>query len=222
MFKNLLFLINISFFTCVYGAVMVRFAEQRDFAQLVRVDRAVAFEFFEPLYAQAYSQYDFGKRPHYYLERELADDEILFKKVLAGAAPDTKILVAVNDVDYIVGFLVISRALITRSLVTSRMWAIRSPAIVHGAIGETEIEFLFVEKDFRHQQVGRYLVEAAVHIFPEAIACNVYPFRFGNDAALKFYEKMGFVRIGLAPARINAYGVNAQELYFHYRRVLST
>lgn len=181
--------------------IAVRVPQPTDIKQLIEVDRAVSFEFFEPLYEKFYSQYDFGKRPHYYLELELAADEVLFRKILF-ESPDinTKVIIAHNQEQTILGFIIIS-------LIDTH---------------ETEIDLLLVKKEFRAKHAGKYLIQAALKLFPTTTACNVYPFRFGNDATLKFYEKIGFRNMGLGPAtRINPYGIGFQELYFHYRYTLT-
>ena len=209
MFKKIcLFLATSLFFSKIImtadndSSIVIRLAEPRDINELIRVDRVVTYEYFEPIFVQAYAQYDFGQHPRYYIELDLAADKEFFKTFFDQPHPTTKILVAEYNHTHIAGYAIIS-------LINTH---------------ETELEHLYVEKEFRGKHVGKKLVQQALKIFPNITACNLYTMQTTLNASThKFYEKMGFKNMGPAPITCphTYYDVSYHDVFYWYRYELT-
>jgi ribosomal protein S18 acetylase RimI-like enzyme len=173
----------------------VRLAKESDFDALMELDRRVTFEFFEPLFQNHYAHTQLGKHAHSHLEEAVALDEKLFVQAIS-CENNQRLLIATDQNNKACGLLQFSK------------------------IKDTELllDLLVVDSGYRGRGIGKMLVLAACKKFPEASVCHVYPCRFGNDPTLLFYQSLGFVQVGFAPAHeTNQYGESLADLYFNYK-----
>ncbi len=198
----LVFFSLITSFLNASGTVVVRPAQMHELNAIMELDRRVAFEFFKPLYLQSYAHLPCGQDPDFYLERELGQDREWFAEFLQGGkSGDYRLLVACD---------------VTAQRPIGLLLFHRKDEL------SLELDLLLVDKAARGLGVGKSLILQALATFEDITICDVYPFRFGNDATLAFYEKMGFVRLGLGPIeRMSSYGIPYAELYFYYRLTLT-
>lgn len=84
------------------------------------------------------------------------------------------------------------------------------------------LDLLLVRAKFRGKGVGKELIKHALATtYEHASKCMVFPFKHGNDGALKFYEKLGFKCLGNGPAGHPCVLGKFEELYYAYALDLS-
>jgi ribosomal protein S18 acetylase RimI-like enzyme len=151
------------------------------------------------LYQREWKNHPLGKDPEPYLEKELFHDVHEFRKAVDN--PHSRLLIARSMLHKkLVGLLLCSRHYVNRKEFC-------------------EIDLLLVSKDYRGGGVGRELMEKAFSCYPQADCWDVFPMQRGNDAAIAFYEKMGFEREGTGPGgEKNVYGIDKDQWSYHYRR----
>ncbi len=170
--------------------ITIRWAQKTDLAAICAFDRAVTYEYFKPLYQQHYAHFELGKNPDPFLEKELAADEHDFKQFLE--ADNDRLFIAVDN-DHIVGLLV-----------------------CHSEGKVLELDLLLIAQDSRKKGIGKKLIQAMLAANLDATQCIVYPIR-GNQDAIIFYEKLGFVNQGIpAIDKKNIYGIAYADMYWQY------
>lgn len=173
--------------------IEVRPITQQDLAAAVELDRQISFDFFEPLYALGYPEFSFGQHPHDFLERELLEDAKEFALCIE-AQGDQRLFVAKWS-NQIVGLILFHRK-------DEILW----------------LDLLLVDAKNRGLGIGKALVYKACAFWKECLYCDVCPFKRANSDTLKFYEAIGFKKLGDGPSdRINAYGERYSDLYYYYR-----
>ncbi len=55
------------------------------------------------------------------------------------------------------------------------------------------IRYIVVDKNYRHQGVGKDLLTATLSSYPHITSCELRTFAYANDRVQAFYEKYGFV-----------------------------
>lgn len=175
--------------------VQIRLAGKDDLELLLQLDYEISFEYFKPMYQEHYSQFAFGKNPDKFLMDEVRADREIFSNAIL--YQDGIKLFCAYDISQqkCAGLLLIEQ------------------------INEDnlELELLLIHSQYRRHGIGKKLVYAGIKSFTGIERCYVQPFRFGNDKTLAFYEKIGFKRLGLAPAdKFNSYGERFSDLYFDY------
>ena len=170
--------------------ITIRFAQVADLTSVCDLDRMVTYEYFKPLYQEHFTHFELGCNPDPFLEKELAADVTDFKQLLTSNA--NHILIAL-DVERIVGIL-----------------------IFHQESTSLELDLLLIDEQYRKQGIGKKLVDAMLAANQDATHCNVYVIR-GNHPALKFYEKLGFINLGIPhKEKQNIYGISYADMYWHY------
>jgi ribosomal protein S18 acetylase RimI-like enzyme len=186
--------------TCVINTstIQIRLATLDDLADTLQLDHRVSFEFFKPLYQTYYANFPNGKNPDYFLNAELLEDEQAFLSAIYGEN--------------------FSRLLVAQDTITTSLVGL---LLFHKEDTLLTLDLLLIDKEYRHQGVGRKLVQSALTIFEDITSCEVYPLRFGNDTALRFYESLGFINCGLGPVdEINTYGVSYADMYYFYKLIM--
>lgn len=179
----------------IFSEIEIRFAKQNELQDILEFDRQVSFEFFKPLYETYYSNFALGKNPNYYLELDIKNDAKSFPDYI-NSINNKRILIAFdNKKNCIVGLLTF-----------------------HKEEKLLELDLLLISKDNRKQGIGKKLVHKSLSTFSNIDQCVVYPLKFGNDSALKFYESLGFENLGSYNSdELNSYGIKYKDMHFYYK-----
>lgn len=191
--SRLLFASTMPFFVHATG-ITIRFAQEADYQSVCAFDRLVTYEYFKPLYKEHFCHIELGNNPDPYLEKELAADEQDFKQLLS--AQNNRMMIALDNTA-IVGLI-----------------------LFHRENTILELDLLLIHADYRKKGIGTTLVQAMLTAHFDAYKCIVYPIR-GNEAAIKFYEKLGFINHGIPQNnKHNIYGIAYTDMYWQYERKL--
>jgi ribosomal protein S18 acetylase RimI-like enzyme len=180
------------------GIFFVKLADTKDLAAIFALDRDCTLSHFKECYARGFPDLEVTDAM---LEAEL--DEAQRKWPTFVAEQTIAKIHAAHD----------SSGLITGFIVTH---------VLPPACSVVFIDVLEVAEAVRHQGIGRTLVQAACTSFPSARTAVVYALQKGNDAALRFYEALGFCNRGKASAdHVNCYGIAYDRMYFCMERDLT-
>lgn len=177
--------------------VQIALATTDDIVPLLELDREVSLTYFKKLYQTHYTNWDFGQQPDYYLNLDLAFDALEFKAIVreqeASDSVRHLLLMAKQGNEYL--------GLLVGHVLSS---------------GYIEIRLLLVADDARGKGVGSALVQKFFDVFKQYKKFVVYPFAFGNERVLHFYESVGFKNNGFGPADKFIYGVSCSEIVYEY------
>jgi GNAT superfamily N-acetyltransferase len=192
-----IFLLFFSFSMQANDSFVIRSAYLEDIDELLSFDRHVTYEFFKPLYLNSYSHLTVGQSPDYFLELELENDKRQFIRYIQ----DQRLYVACDASTHrIIGFV---------------SFHIESHVMT--------LDLLLVVYDYRGCGVGKALIKTALQNSSDIDNCAVFPFCYGNDAALKFYELLGFVPCEMPQKMtINFYGIPYADMHLYYKLNLAT
>lgn len=176
--------------------IIIRPVKKEDITNILALDRKITGEFFVPLLAKIYES--LGIRPHTQqdLENELLIDEKSFLEYLD--QPDTtKLYGAFTERDNTACGIIVFHTY---------------------NYNNVEIDLLMVDSDYRNQKIGKQLFQTILRAFPNTLHCTVSPFQHYNEKALRFYESLGFKRIGKGPLNEkNTHNISYHDLYFVYQ-----
>lgn len=86
---------------------------------------------------------------------------------------------------------------------------------------EVTLDLLLICAAFRGKGVGKELVKYALaKHYPSASKCMVYPFKHGNEGAIKFYERLGFKKLGDGPKGHPCVLGKFEDVYYAYELAL--
>lgn len=186
---------GISLSLCKIENIVVRPALQPDLKSIIEVDTHVSYEHFKPIFANHYANLWIGQYPDEFLEKDIKNDIENFEKCITDPSNDQKLLIAYdNSKQACVGFI-----------------------IFHKDNNKLVIDLLLIEKEYRNLGIGKKLMQRALTIFDNINICNLHVLKFGNEAAQKFYESLGFVNIGEPPADSKGDGFKHKDLHFLYQ-----
>jgi ribosomal protein S18 acetylase RimI-like enzyme len=172
----------------------VRLATAADLPGIFALDRICTYSHFKQSFQQGFPTLSISDNN---LEAELATAQREWPRIVATQTTQ-KIHVAHDNKNQLCGFVV------------SYEQPEKKAAV---------IALLEVAQSAQHQGVGSALVNAACTSYSTAHKAIVYPLQQGNDLALRFYEKLGFINKGKAPTdRINHYGISYDRMYYCYER----
>lgn len=182
--------------------IIIRSAEKDDLPALLDFDHAVSYEYFKPLFVEAYAHLPIGKDPDYFLDKDLETDKTWFAQCLAGQTDDYFLVAQDVENNRIAGFLIVRLV----------------------APDTLQLELFMVGKDYRRHGVGRALFYASLKPFRGISTCIVYPFSApANEPTLAFYRSLGFENRGPANLdKINTYGIAYRDMYYHFALDLPT
>jgi ribosomal protein S18 acetylase RimI-like enzyme len=184
----------IGFVQTFIAVIEVRPAKMDDLDKMIALDYDVSMEFFKPMYEECYRDSIMGQQAEKLLNDEVKSDVDVFKSAIQSNGGQQKLVVAM-DAAQCCGLLLSEKI----SDVTA------------------EIALLLVAKDYRKHGIGKKLIKETFAAFDDINRWEVYPFQRNNDAALSFYERLGFKRVGKGPSdRKNIYGLPYDQLYFEY------
>ncbi|MFA6527041.1 MAG: GNAT family N-acetyltransferase [Candidatus Babeliales bacterium] len=178
------------------ASIEIRHATISDLDKIIALDLDVSMEFFKPMYENCYHDTTMGQQAEQSLKNEVYCDANIFKNAITAHDNKQKLIIASDTTTTKYCGLILGEKTNDTTM---------------------EIALLLVAKDYRNQGVGKKLIRTALSAFDGITRCQVYPFKQNNKATLAFYEKVGFQKIGDAPAdRKNSYGISFDKLYFQY------
>lgn len=179
--------------------IIIRPAQESDIPEIIVLDHRVSYEYFKPLYVNAYSHLPLGKNPDYFLNLELEDEKKTIYDYIIQSQTG-RILIAYDTAKSKPVGLIIFHKFNNNSL---------------------EIELLLIDRNYRGLHLGTLLVNQALSTFEDITSCTVYPFKLGNAKVLNFYESLGFIHKGAAPQeRKTIFNISYYDLYFYYKKDL--
>lgn len=175
--------------------IVIRPALQSDLNSIIEVDIHVSYEHFKPIFAKYYSHLWIGKYPDKFLEKDIKSDIENFEKCITDPSNDQKLLIAYDNLKQLcVGFI-----------------------IFHRDDDVLIIDLILIEKEYRNLGIGKKLMRQALTTFENIHICNLHLLKFGQCAAQKFYESLGFANIGEPPADSVGDGFKHRDLHFLYQ-----
>jgi GNAT superfamily N-acetyltransferase len=197
--KQLLFFLFIFFSINSYSAIEIRPAHSEEIPAVLELDRKVTYEFFKPLFIDAYQYLGLKRDVDKELEKELALDAQLFSE-LAQAQGLERLHIAWDTMHNIPCGLI----------------------AFHLEDTEIILDILLVEAAYRAQKIGKRLLQSMFEVFSNAAKVTVYPLIYNNSSTLKFYEALGFKNLGVGPAdKLNIHGIPYSKIYYHFELTLS-
>ncbi len=187
-------------FTVVNGEIVIRRAITADSESILDFDRRISFEHFKPRYIQGYPHLPLGKDPDYYLEQEIIHDTKWFPECIKEASNQPLFIAVAPNTKTVVGLIIFHKV----------------------DVATVQIDLILVDSQYQRQGIGKRLMKVAFDYCKEVSSYIVYPLRYGNDEALRFYQALGFKDCGLAAAdKISVYGIPYSELYYLYIRTVT-
>ena len=175
--------------------IHVRLASVDDLPALFELDYLVSFEFFKPLYEKGYAHLSIGRDAEKWLMEEFRFDLEWFSQIVREQHDNRLYAAFDNSNGKSCGLVIIKK--------------VRQK--------EAELLLLMVHPHYRGQGIGKKLVMTAIKGFDALERCHVFPLRFCNRATQRFYEKIGFVNLGIGPKnRYNLYGIPYADMYLHF------
>lgn len=176
----------------------IRLVEPNDIFHVLELDKRVSFEFFAPIYAAHYTQWEFGRNPEFYLSKEFEIDQEMFPQIVRKqyledpgleyrlfGAFDNDICIAIVLVENIKGFI--------------------------------EIKLFFVDSVYRGKGIGKAIFSFVRNYFSSNKQFMVYVLKYGNEKTQTFYQSLGFKNLGPGPAnKISLYGVPYNEIFYKF------
>lgn len=172
-----------------------------ELAAILELDRRATYEFFLPLFVSTFNYLNIKDDPAAQLEAELAQDAQNFPEYI-NALGNERLYVAWD-----------TEKNIPCGLIT-----------FHKKNNTTvQIDLLLVAAGYRHQGIGKQLVNSVYNAFNGITANFVYPLRYHNEATLQFYQSLGFKAVYDTPAeQYTNSGVTYAELFTCLRLDYST
>lgn len=203
--ESLMNRIPLSFFAlCIFSinihsTIEIRPACIEEIPAVLEIDRKVTYEFFKPLFIDAYSSIGIERDVDQELEKELVLDAQLFSE-LAQTQGLERLHIAWDTIHNIpCGLLVF-----------------------HLEDAEIVLDLLLVDAAYRKQKIGKRLLLSMLEVFNDATKVTVYPLIYNNESTLKFYEAFGFKNLGVGPTdKLNIHGIPYSTMYYHFELTLS-